>query len=213
MAKLNYYLKTALGLLLLLLLSCQRRQRDFFPLVPNAVRIMQVTETKVIGQNTNTTSEVKVTEVVKGIKDVPRLGRVWVVEVPLATGKSLMNFYERKGDTVFKLIPGRDGTPERIVYLVLPLVVGKKWYDNATMREETEVIAQESVTVPAGHFANCFCLETKSKRVNFHQKIWLAPGLGIVKRVKQHSWNRGDTTWQLFRQEELVEYQITKSPK
>ncbi len=177
-------------MLLLLLPFCRHPRGKYFPLVPNAVRIMEVTEIQIIEQDTNTTKDVKVTEVVKGIENIPQLGRVWTVEVPLDNGNCLMNFYEIKGDTVFKLVPGRDGTPEKIIYLLFPLSVGKKWYDNAARREETKVTALESIDVPAGSFPNCFCLETRSNRVNFQQKLLLAPGLGVVKRIKQQSWSR-----------------------
>lgn len=172
---------------------------------------MKVSERVVSGRDTTIHCEVRVVEVVKGLKEVPRLGKVWVVETPLQSGSSTMYYYERKGDTIFKLVPGRGGMVERIVYLIQPLSVGRKWFDSYEEREETEVVAQEDVTVPAGSFAACFRVETKSSKVNFHQTLWLASGLGVVKREKEQSWTRGDTSFELFRAEELVEYRILKS--
>ncbi len=199
--------------LLLVMTGCRREQADFFPLIPNAVRIMQVTEQRVAGKDTTVYSEVRVVEVVKGLKKVPRLGKVWVVETPLKAGSSSMYYYERKGDTIFKLVPGRGGMVERIVYLIQPLSVGRRWFDSYQEREESEVVVQEDVTVPAGSFARCYRVETRSGRVNFHQTLWLASGLGVVKREKQQNWTKGDTSFGILRVEELVEYRILKSKR
>jgi hypothetical protein len=174
---------------------------------------MQVTERRIAGKDTSVKTEVRVVEVVKGIKEVPRLGKVWVVATPLDSGHSALHFYERHGDTIFKLVPGRGGLPERIVYLIQPLAVGKSWFDTEDGREETRVVAREPCHVPAGSFADCFRLETRSNRVNFHQTLWLASGLGVVKREKRQLWSKADTSFEIFRQEELVEYQIVRGKK
>ncbi|MEO0005020.1 MAG: hypothetical protein ABIK49_03345 [candidate division WOR-3 bacterium] len=204
---------TVFILLSILMSRCRRQYSDFFPLVPNAVRIMKVTERTITGKDTTVRSEVRVVEVVKGLKEVPRLGKVWVVETPLQSGSSTIYYYERKGDTVFKLVPGRGGRVERIVYLIQPLSVGRKWFESDEEREETEVVAEEDVSVPAGFFAGCFRVETRSSKVDFHQRLWLASGLGVVKREKEQRWSRGDTYFELFRAEELVEYRILKSKR
>ncbi len=193
--------------------DCTRRNIDFFPLIPGAVRIMKVYERKVVGKDTTQSSEVKVVEVVKGLKKMPELGKVWVVEAPLDSGKSVNHFYERYDNTIFKIVPGRGGKPERIVYLIQPLKVGGTWFDSEAERELTEVVAQESVAVPAGVFRNCYKVFTQSKRVNFQQTLWLAPGLGVVKREKVQRWEKGDTNYELYRLEELVEYRVMKKTK
>lgn len=195
---------------LVLFVGCRRQRLDFFPLMPGAVRIMKVYEHRVVGKDTTVHNEVRVTEVVRGIKDVPQLGKVWVVEAPLDSGKKTVYFYDRQGDTIFKIVPGRGGKPERILYLRQPLKVGDRWYDSEAERELTEVVALDSVDVPAGSFQNCYKLETKSSKVDFHQMLWLLPGLGTVKREKVQRWRRGDTMYELFQREELVEYQILK---
>lgn len=194
----------------LLFFSCRRQRADFFPLMPGAVRVMKVYEHRVVGKDTSRESTVRVSEVVKGLKDVPRVGRVWVVEAPLDSGRSTVYFFLRSRDTIFKIVPGRGGTPERILYLPLPLTVGKSWFDSDARREQSTVVAQESVTVPAGTFQNCYRIETKSQKVDFHQTVWLLPGLGVVRREKVQRWHRGDTMFELFRQEELVEYRVLK---
>jgi hypothetical protein len=213
MEKLKKQIIAGLVLSALLAITCQRRVSDFFPLVPGAVKIMEVTERRIAGTDTISRQEVRVAEVVKGIKDIPGLGKVWVVEVPLGNGKSTIYYYERSGDTIFKLVPDRTGKAERIVYLIQPLNLGQRWFDSADKREESEVAACEPVTVPAGSFDRCFRIETRSNRVNFRQTLWLASGLGVIKRQKSQTWNRGDTTFELFQEEQLVEYRILKDKK
>lgn len=171
---------------------------------------MEVTERRIAGSDTTTRRETMVAEVVKGLKPVPGLGRVWVVETPLGGQKSAMFYFLRHGDTIFKFVPGAGGRVERIIYLILPLAVGRQWFDSEQQRERTEVTGSETVTVPGGTFQNCFRIETRSNRVEFRQTMWLAPGLGVVRRIKTQRWNQGDTVRELFRQEELVEYRIVK---
>jgi hypothetical protein len=198
---------------LVLFVGCHRQRLDFFPLVPGAVRIMKVYEHKIAGRDTTAQTEVRVTEVVMGLKDVPQLGKVWVIEAPLDSGKKTVYFYDRRGDTIFKIVPGRGGKPERILYLRLPLRIGDRWYESDAERELTEVVAIDSVDVPAGKFQNCYKLETKSNKVDFQRTLWLLPGLGAVKREKIQRWRRGDTMFELFQREELVEYQVIKKKR
>ncbi len=198
---------------LVLFVGCRRQRLDFFPLVPGAVRIMKVYEHKIAGRDTTAQTEVRVTEAVMGLKDVPQLGKVWVIEAPLDSGKKTVYFYDRRGDTIFKIVPGRGGKPERILYLRLPLRVGDRWYESEAERELTEVVAVDSVDVPAGKFQNCYKLETKSNKVDFQRTLWLLPGLGAVKREKIQRWQRGDTMFELFQREELVEYQVIKKKR
>ncbi|MGQ9678520.1 MAG: hypothetical protein ACUVUD_04490 [bacterium] len=193
--------------------GCHRQRADFFPLIPNAVRVMKVYERKISGKDTTTLNEVRVSEVVRGVRAVPQLGKVWVVEAPLDSGKATVYYYDRRGDTIFKIVPGRGGRPERILYLLLPLSVGEKWFDSEAEREVTEVVAIESVDVPAGKFQNCYKLQTKSNRVNFQQTLWLLPGLGVVKRERIQRWGRGDTMFELFQRDELVEYRVMKKSR
>lgn len=211
--------KLRAGLIFLIVLltpfsACRRKlAADYFPLVPGAVRIMEITERRITGPDTATTRETKVVEVVKGLRDIPGLGRVWVVEVPLGSQKSAMFYFQRQGDTVFKFVPGVGGRIERIIYLIQPLTIGKKWFDSEQEREENEVTGCEDVTVPGGTFRQCFRVESRSSRVDFAQTVWLASGLGVVKRIKTQRWTHGDTVRELFRQEELVEYRIIKKEK
>lgn len=190
--------------------GCTRRTSEFFPLIPGAVRVMKVYERQVIGKDTTEKSEVRVVEIVRGLKTVPQLGKVWLMETPLDSHRTINYFYQRHGDTVIKIVPGRGGKVERIIYLIQPLEVGRKWFDSEAARELTEVVAQEAVSVPAGVFENTYKIYTESKRANFQQTLWLAPGLGVVKREKRQRWSKGDTNYELFRLEELVGYQVMK---
>lgn len=204
---------TVVLIALVLITNCHRQRTDFFPLVPNAVRVMKVYGYRIVGKDTTTLNEVRVAEVVRGVKAVPKLGKVWVVEAPLDSGKATVYYYDRRGDSIFKIVPGRGGRPEKILYLLLPLKVGEKWFDSEAEREVTEVVAIDSVDVPAGRFENCYKLQTKSNRVNFQQTLWLLPGLGAVKREKIQRGMRGDTIFELFQREELVEYRVVKKSR
>lgn len=204
---------TAVLIALVLISNCQQQRADFFPLIPNAVRVMKFYGYKIVGKDTTTVNEIRVSEVVRGLKAVPKLGKVWVVESPLDSGRVTVYYYDRRGDSIFKIVPGRGGRPERILYLLLPLEVGEKWYDSEAKREVTEVVAIDSVDVPAGRFENCYKLQTKSNRVNFQQTLWLLPGLGAVKREKIQRGMRGDTMVELFQREELVEYRVVKKSR
>ncbi len=210
-------LRTSLIFLIVLLTqlsACRRKSAaDYFPLIQGAVRIMEITERRITGPDTTTTRETRVVEVVKGLRDIPGLGKVWVVEVPLDSQKSAMFYFQRQGDTVFKFVPGVGGRIERIIYLIQPLTIGKKWFDSEQEREENEVTGCEDVTVPGGTFRQCFRVESHSKRVDFAQTVWFASGLGVVKRIKTQRWTQEDTVRELFRQEELVEYRIIKIKK
>lgn len=204
---------TAVLIAVVLISTCQQQRADFFPLIPNAVRVMKVYGYKIVGKDTTTVNEIRVSEVVRGVKAVPKLGKVWVVESPLDSGRVTVYYYDRRGDSIFKIVPGRGGRPERILYLLLPLEVGEKWFDSEAEREVTEVVAIDSVDVPAGRFENCYKLQTKSNRVNFQQTLWLLPGLGAVKREKIQRGMRGDTMFELFQREELVEYRVVRKSR
>jgi hypothetical protein len=94
---------------------------------------------------------------------------------------------------------------EKLRYL-MPLFVGESWVLNEEHGDTIQVIAQVSVTVPAGTFKNAFVLVNKidrgvfignSKRVD---SIWLVPYIGIVRRVQQEyqmSAALGNGVWEL----------------
>ncbi|MEO0070844.1 MAG: hypothetical protein ABIK39_01985 [candidate division WOR-3 bacterium] len=193
--------------------GCTKRTSEYFPLVPGAVRVMKVYERKVVGKDTSEKSEVRVVEIVRGEKTIPQLGKVWVMETPLDSLRRINYFYQKHNDTIFKIVPGRGGKPERIIYLIQPLEVHRQWFDSEAERELTEVVAQESVNVPAGLFLNTYRIHTESNRANFQQTLWLAPGVGVVKREKRQRWSKGKTNYELYQVEELVGYQVMKKDK
>jgi len=198
------------GLMVVLWVVGCGRQPDYFPLAKGAVRVMKVYERRVVGADTSETTQVRVVEAVLGEKEVPGLGKVWVVEAPLDSGRSTRYFYQMRPDSVLKFVPGRGGRPEQMLFLLMPLKVGKKWYESDKEREVSEVVANEPVAVAAGTFPSCFKVVTTAARVDLKVESWLAPGVGVVKRDKRLTWMQDSVRHELFSSEELVEYRVVK---
>lgn len=181
---------------------------DYFPLESQAQRVMEVEEKKVVGAETTLVTRAEVVETVRGTKEIPGIGRVWVVEAPLDSGRSINHYYVRRGDSVLMIVPGRGGRPTRVLYLLQPLRVGLWWYDSGEQREINEVISEETVSVPAGIFAGCFRLVQKNLRVASRVEKWLAPGVGLVKRVRYLAWLDDSVPHSILREERLIEYRV-----
>jgi len=97
---------TAVALGLVLLLACDRNiPADYFPLKAGQQRAMQVYTRMISGTDTTETTEVKVVEIVHGQKDVPGLGKCWVVESPRDSGQSSYSFFRKNEDGVIQLMP------------------------------------------------------------------------------------------------------------
>jgi hypothetical protein len=94
---------------------------------------------------------------------------------------------------------------EKLKYQI-PFNTGKSWVLNEDHGDTLQVIAQSSVTVPAGIFKNAFILINKidkrvfvgnAKRID---TTWIVPYIGIVKRSQQEFQMRavtGNGVWQL----------------
>ena len=183
---------------------------DYFPLEPGAKRIMRVHQRLIAGKDTTETTQVRPVEVVQGERDIPGLGKVRVVEAPRDSGPSNYTFFRKQDDGVMQLLPGREGKPPmEMLYLMLPLAKGLKWYDTKAQREMMEVTAKESVTVDAGSYPDCFEVVVTSTKMDWSMRQWLAPNIGAVRWENKASWvGKDGVNRQLIRTGELVEYQV-----
>ena len=184
---------------------------DYYPLVPGAQRYMKVYTRTIAGQDTNVTTEVRLVETVRGERDMPGLGKVWVVETPGESAAAAgYAFFRKHEDGIIQLVPQESTQPPvEILYVAMPLAKGLKWYDTRAQSEMMEVVDFDTVEVPAGRYPDCFeILVTGTKRKwTMHQ--WLAPDVGVVKWEQQAFWERKDgVTCELLRRAELVAYKL-----
>ena len=203
----------AIGFGLALLLGCDREApADYFPLKLGQQRAMQVFTRMITGADTTETTEVRVVEIVHGLKDVPGMGRCWVVESPRDTGQPLYSFFRKHDDGIIQLIQtSADKPPVELLYLALPLVKGLKWYDTKAQHELMEVTAQETVKVRAGTFPDCFVVAVKSTRGDCSMTQWLAPNVGAVKWENHAAWtDKSGTKHEMLKLAELVSFKVPK---
>jgi len=68
---------------------------------------------------------------------------------------------------------------EAITTMEFPLSVGSRWTGYGT--SEVEVVAKETVTVPAGTFNNCYKLSSITGNPSQVSYLWVGPNVGFVK--------------------------------
>jgi len=203
------------GVFLLLVQGCDRQApADYFPLRAGQQRAMRVYTRLVQGNDTTETTETRVVEVVHGLKDVPGLGKCWVVETPRESGGAFFSFFRKHDDGVIQLVQtDANQPPLEILYLALPLVKGLKWYDTKAQHEVMEVVAQETVQVQAGTYPDCFVVSVRSTRSNWLMKQWLAPNVGAVRWENHAAWTERDgARHELLKQAELVALKLPPEP-
>jgi hypothetical protein len=203
----------AIGFGLTLLLGCDREApADYFPLKAGQQRAMKVFTRMVAGTDTTETTEVRVVEIVHGLKDVPGMGKCWVVESPRDTGRSLYSFFRKHDDGIVQLVQtSADKPPVEMLYLALPLVKGLKWYDTKAQHELMEVTAQETVKVQAGIFPDCYVVAVKSTRADWSMTQWLAPSVGAVKWENRAAWtDKSGTKHEMLKLAELVAFKVPR---
>ncbi|MBN2466198.1 hypothetical protein JXD38_11310 [candidate division WOR-3 bacterium] len=199
------------GLGLALLLACGRQvPADYFPLKAGQQRTMRVYTQVVRGADTTETTEVRIVEVVHGFKEVPGMGKCWVVESPRDSGRPAYSFFRKGDDGIIQLMPtNADKPPAEILYLALPLVKGLKWYDTQAQGEVMEVVAQETVRVDAGTFPDCYAVAVKSTRTGWSMIQWLAPEVGAVKWENRAVWtDKNGKRCELLKLAELVAFKV-----
>lgn len=69
-----------------------------------------------------------------------------------------------------------------------PIKVGTTWQGQ---QGEAEVVAQETVSTPAGIFQNCFRINVRGDDDDDYYAIWLAKNVGPVKLVEIDNWDGG----------------------
>ncbi len=196
---------------LALLLACDRQApADYFPLKAGQRRAMKVYTRLINGTDTTETTEVKVVEIVQGLKDVPGMGKCWVVETPRDSGGPLYSFFRKNEDGIIQLTPtSSDKPPVEMLYLALPLAKGLKWYDTKGQSEMMEVTAQETVKVQAGIYPDCYLVTVKSTRTDWSMTQWLAPNVGAVKWENRAAWtDKNGVRHELLKQAELVAFSV-----
>jgi hypothetical protein len=201
------------GFGLVLLLACDRQvPADYFPLKAGQQRAMKVYTRMIEGTDTTETSEVRVVEFVHGLKEVPGLGKCWVVESPRDTGQPSYSFFRKNDDGVIQLVQtSADKPPVEILYLALPLVKGLKWYDSKAQGEVMEVTAQETVKVRAGTYPDCYVVTVRSTRTGWSMTQWLAPNVGAVKWENQVTWtDKNGKTREVLKLAELVAFKVPR---
>jgi hypothetical protein len=89
--------------------------------------------------------------------------------------------------------------------LVTPFVVGNSWRGQY-FSDTVQVVGQGFVSTPAGQFADAFLVARSWGALNDYgsHQSWFAPGVGLVKKLRQESgwWFYGTETW------ELVSYDV-----
>jgi len=197
--------------MLALLLACDRQApADYFPLKAGQQRAMRVFTRLISGSDTTETTAVKVVEIVHGLKDVPGMGRCWVVESPRDTGRSSFSFFRKTDDGIIQLVQtGADKPPVEMLYLALPLAKGLKWYDTKAQQEVMEVTAQETARVQAGTYPDCYVVAVKSTRADWTMTQWLAPGVGAIKWENRAVWtDKSGRRHEMLKQAELVALKV-----
>jgi len=204
---------TAVAFGIALLLACDRQVPvDYFPLRVGQQRAMRVYTRMIEGTDTTETTEVRIVERVHGLRDVPGVGRCWVVESPRDTGSSSYTFFRKSDDGVVQLMPsGEDKPPVEILYLALPLVKGLKWYDTKAQGEVMEVTAMETVRVRAGTYPDCYVIAVKSTRTGWSMKQWLAPNVGAVRWENRAYWTgKSGEKREVLKLAELVAFKVPR---
>ena len=199
------------GLGLALLLACDRQEpADYFPLKAGQRRVMRVYTRMIEGTDTTETTQVKVVEIVHGLKDVPGMGRCWVVESPRDTGQSSFSFFLKNDDGVIQLVQTSvEKPPVEILYLALPLVKGLKWYDTKAQGEVMEVTGQETLKLRAGTYPDCYVVAVKSTRAGWNMTQWLAPNVGAVKWENRAAWtDKNGRRCEVLKLAELVAFKV-----
>jgi hypothetical protein len=190
--------------------GCDRPEpADYFPLKAGAERVMKVYTRLVTNHDTSETTTTRLVEVVHGEKDLPQLGRVWVVEAPRDSARSTFTYFRKRDDGIIQVLPLPDRQPVEMLYLALPLARGLKWYDSKDRREVMEVAGRDTVRVDAGTFPDCYEVRARSTRMDWTLRQWLAPDIGPVKWENRSAWTGKDgVRHELYRRAELVAYRF-----
>ncbi len=198
---------------LVVLSGCgQKKEPDYFPLVPGARKFMKVYSRKVVNSDTSETTQVRLSAVVRGEKELSGIGKVWVVESPRDSGPSTYAYFRKQPDAVIQVVPMKGRDPLEVRYLSLPLSVGKSWYDTEEQREQFEVVAKETIELGGHFFPDCYKVAVISSKFDWAMHHWFAPDVGPVKWESRAVWTKDGVEHELVRIAELVQYQLPGDP-
>jgi len=202
-------MRCVLAFALLFAAGCAPEEEpDYFPLTEGARRFMRVSSRKVVDSDTTEQTEVRMTAYVHGEKEVPELGKVWVVESPRDSGPPTYSYFRREPEAVIQVVPIAGREPLEVRYLSLPLSKGRNWYDTEEQREWFEVVTRETVKVEAGTFPDCYKVAIVSTGVDWAMHQWYAPDVGQVKWESRAAWTKDGVKHELVRKAELVRYEV-----
>jgi hypothetical protein len=138
-----------------------------------------------------------------------KIAKVWAAQFPNGTDTSYVRSHTNEIN-IFRSYENvctncKEMPIEKLKYQI-PLYAGKLWVLNEDHGDTLQVIAQSSITVPAGTFKNAFVIINKTDKrvfVGNARRIdttWIVPYIGIVKRSQQEFQMRpviGNGVWEL----------------
>lgn len=193
---------------LVMLLGCRRTGGvDYFPLVAGTKSYMKIVTRTVTGSDTSWKSEVRLVSVVLGMKRIPGLGRVWVIQTPHDSGTVTHAYFRRTPKSVLQLIPRKGRPPAELLFLSLPLEKGKRWYDSQEKQQTFEVVGQETLRLEAGVFPDCFKIASVHSEIDWAMHQWFAPGVGPVKWESRLVRTKSGVRQEQYQVAELVRYE------
>ena len=193
------------GALVLLLagvaaLAC--RKPDYFPLKDNQIWRYAATGCEVLQPDTIETESLTYAIAVTGSAVEPRLGRVYEVRITRDDEPYMSFFFRKTRDALFVLpashLDGLEPTSGWVKLLELPLRKGAFWYGDAEHSVSFEVMARDSVGIPAGRFRNCYRIRVHAPNP-YLMDMWLAPDAGIVRWQRTFSAVRSENSVRIFR--------------
>ena len=193
------------GALVLLLagvaaLAC--RKPDYFPLKDNQVWRYAATGCEVRQPHTIEAESLTYAIAVTGSAVEPGLGRVYEVRITRDDEPYMSFFFRKTRDALFVLpashLDGLEPTSGWVKLLELPLREGAFWYGDAEHSVSFEVMARDSVEIPAGRFRNCFRIRVHAPNP-YLMDVWLAPDAGIIRWQRTFSAVRSENSVRIFR--------------
>jgi hypothetical protein len=192
----------ALVLLLASVAALACRKPDYFPLRDQPVWRYAATGSEVRQSQTIGTESLTYAIAVTGSAIQPGLGRVYDVRITRNEEPYLSLFFRKTRDAVFVLpashLDGIEPTSGWVRLLELPLREGAFWYGDAQHSVSFEVMARDSVEIPAGRFRNCFRIRVHAPNP-YLMDVWLAPDAGIVRWQRTFSSVRSENSVRIRR--------------
>ncbi len=180
---------------------------DYFPLAKGARKHMRIFQRRIAGPDTSETTMVRLVSVVREERDLPEIGKVWIVESPRDSGRPSYSYFRKVKDAVLQVIP-REGKPAaELLFLALPLEVGREWYDTDSRHQKFQVVARETVAVEAGVYPDCYKVAVVGQGVDWAMHQWFAAGVGPVKWETRSARTVEGVENVLYQRAELVRYE------